>query len=253
MYFSLDRRKTRLESVLHSVSVCVSHRSLLPIIIPKSRCSATCSTFAPCSNRSSDKGKSWCFCFVAIVIECFFFGLMTLELLPHQHETWSKLSSQVCSTCIISSPDVWSVVSSASMSQATEIFVTCNGMSLVKMLNRIGPRTDPCDTSNFTEPSEEYEPWRKTRCVLPSRYDLKNGRELEFRRYHPSLYIMILWSTRSKAFFRSRNITPDASDLFIVVSQECVSRTKAVLQECLHQKPDWKGWMCSFGFVFLSK
>ena len=29
MYFSLDRRKTCLESVLHSVSVCVSHRSLL--------------------------------------------------------------------------------------------------------------------------------------------------------------------------------------------------------------------------------
>ena len=35
MYFSLDRRKTRLESVLHSVSVCVSHRSLLSIIIPQ--------------------------------------------------------------------------------------------------------------------------------------------------------------------------------------------------------------------------
>ena len=32
MYFSLDRRKTRLESVLHSVSVCVSHRSLLSIL-----------------------------------------------------------------------------------------------------------------------------------------------------------------------------------------------------------------------------
>ena len=35
IYFSLDRRKTRLDSVLHSVSVCVSHRSLLSIIILK--------------------------------------------------------------------------------------------------------------------------------------------------------------------------------------------------------------------------
>ena len=129
-----------------------------------------------------------------------------------------------------------------------EIFVTCNGMSLIKMLNRIGPRTDPCGIPNFTEPSEEYEPWRKTRCVLPSRYDLKNGKELELRRYHPSLYIMILWSTRSKAFFGSRNIMPDASDLFIAVSQECVSRTEAVLQECLYQKPDWKGWMSRIFF-----
>ena len=58
MYFSLDKRKTRLESVLHSVSVCISHRSLLSITVPKSRCSATCSTFTPCSNRSNDKGNS---------------------------------------------------------------------------------------------------------------------------------------------------------------------------------------------------
>ena len=160
--------------------MCVSHRSLLSIIIPKSRCSATCSTFTPCSNRSSDKGNSRCFCLVAIVTEWVFFGLMTLELLSHQHETLSKLSCKVCSTCITSFPDVWSVVSSANMSQATEIFVICNARSLIKILNRICPRTEPCYTRNFTEPSEEYEPWRKTICVLPSRYGLKNGRELKF-------------------------------------------------------------------------
>ena len=45
-------------------------------------------------------------------------------------------------------------MSSANMSQATEIFVTCNGRSLIKILNRIGPRTDPCGIPNFTEPSE---------------------------------------------------------------------------------------------------
>ena len=100
---TLHRRKTRLESVLHNVSVCVSHQSLLSIIIPKSRCSATCSTFTPCSNRSSDKGNSWCFCLVAIVTEWVFFGLMTIELLSHQHETWSKLSCKLY--CIISFPD----------------------------------------------------------------------------------------------------------------------------------------------------
>ena len=33
MYFSLDKRKTLLESVLHSVSVCVSHRTLLSIFL----------------------------------------------------------------------------------------------------------------------------------------------------------------------------------------------------------------------------
>ena len=105
---------------------------------------------------------------------------MTIELLSHQHETWSKLLCKVCSTCLISFPGVWSVVSSAKMSQATEIFVTCNGRSLMKILNRIDPRTDPWGTPNLTEPSEDYDSWRKTRCVLLSRYDLKSGRELEF-------------------------------------------------------------------------
>ena len=71
-------------------------------------------------------------------------------------------------------------MSSANMSQATDIFVTCYSRSLIEILNRIGPRTDPCSITNFTEPSEEYEPWRKIRCVLPSSYDLKNVRELEF-------------------------------------------------------------------------
>ena len=52
-----------------------------------------------------------------------FFGLLSIELLPHQHKTWSKHSCKVCSTCIISFPDVWSVASSANMTQATEIFV----------------------------------------------------------------------------------------------------------------------------------
>ena len=84
-----------------------------------------------------------------------FFGLMTIELLSHQDETWSKLSCKVCSTSIISFPDVWSVVSTSNMSQAIEMFGTCSGRSLIKMLNRIGPRTDPSGTPNFTEPSEE--------------------------------------------------------------------------------------------------
>ena len=47
-------------------------------------------------------------------------------------------------------------------------------------------------------------------------------------------------------FFISRNITPDTSDLFLAVSQECVSRTKAVLQECLHGR----GERVVFFFLF---
>ena len=39
----LERRKTLLESVLHNVSVCESHRNLMSMLTPESQCSVTCS------------------------------------------------------------------------------------------------------------------------------------------------------------------------------------------------------------------
>jgi len=47
LYLRLDLWNTRLESVRHSVSVCVSRRRLLLANIPEGRCCATCSTFTP--------------------------------------------------------------------------------------------------------------------------------------------------------------------------------------------------------------
>ena len=41
MYLNFDRRKTRLETVLHTLLVCESQRSLLSMVIPKRRCSDT--------------------------------------------------------------------------------------------------------------------------------------------------------------------------------------------------------------------
>ena len=57
--------------------------------------------------------------------------------------------------CRISFPDVCSVVSSASMSQSTDILFTCNGRSLIKRLKRIGPKTEPCGRPYFTDSLEE--------------------------------------------------------------------------------------------------
>ena len=37
MYINFDRRKTRLETVLHTVLVCESQRSLLSVVILKDR------------------------------------------------------------------------------------------------------------------------------------------------------------------------------------------------------------------------
>ena len=67
----------------------------------------------------------------------------------------SKLSCILLLICIISFPDVCSVVSSASMSQSTDISFTCNGRSLIKRLKRIGSKIEPCGTLYFTDSLEE--------------------------------------------------------------------------------------------------
>ena len=151
MYLNFDRRKTHLETVLHTLLICESHRSLLSMV---RRCSDTRSIFAPFRTRSSGKGDNWCFCMVEIVKDLVLIGLMTIWL-SHQLETWSKLSCILLLICIISFPDVCSVVSSASMSQSTDISFTCNGRSLIKRLKRIGPKTKPCGTPYFTDSLEE--------------------------------------------------------------------------------------------------
>ena len=143
MYLNFDRRKTSLETVLHTIFVYESQRSLLSMVIPKRRCSDTWSIFAPFRTRSNVKGNNWCFRLVAIVIDLVLVGLMTISLLLHQLDTWFKLSCISLLICRTSFPDVCSVVSSASMLQSTNIFFTCNKRSLIKRLKRIGPKTEP--------------------------------------------------------------------------------------------------------------
>ena len=155
MYLNFDRRKTRLETVLHTLLICESQRSLLSLVIPKRRCSDTWLILAPFRMRSNGKLSNWCFCLVAIVIDLVLIGLMTIWLLSHQLDTWSKLSYILLLICTIPFPDVCSVVSSASMSQSTDISFTYNGRSLIKRLKRIGPKTEPCCTPYFTDSLEE--------------------------------------------------------------------------------------------------
>ena len=50
MYRNFDRRKTRLETVLHTLSICESQRSLLSIVIPKNNTS-TLGQFSPSVDR----------------------------------------------------------------------------------------------------------------------------------------------------------------------------------------------------------
>ena len=72
------------------------------MVIPKRRCSDTWSIFAPFRTRWCGKGDDWCFCLVAIVLDSVLIGLMTVWLMLHQLDTWSKLSCILLLICRIS-------------------------------------------------------------------------------------------------------------------------------------------------------
>ena len=73
-----------------------------------------------------------------------------LDRIDYYHTNWIPDLS-----CLALFPDGCSVLSSASMSQSTDMFFTCNGRSLTKRLNRIGPKMEPCGTPYFTDSLEE--------------------------------------------------------------------------------------------------
>ena len=103
------------------------------------RCSDTWSIFAPRRTGSSGKDDGWCFCLVATVIDLVLIELMTIWLLSHQLDTWSKLSCTLLLICKISS----------FFSQIVQCYPpTCHNQHicfhvLLKRLKRIGPKTKP--------------------------------------------------------------------------------------------------------------
>ena len=79
MYLNFDRRKTRLEAVLHTLLVCESQRSLLSMVILKDGV-LTLDQFT--SRLERDRAVrvtiNWNFCLVAIVTDLVLIGLMTI-------------------------------------------------------------------------------------------------------------------------------------------------------------------------------
>ena len=83
--------------------------------------------------------------------------------------------------------------------------------SLITVLKRICSNTEPCGTPNVTEPSEEYEPWSKTDCIIA----------MSFKKWIHVLRVMMSFfnvaSMKSNAFFRSKNTIPGSSDWFTII------------------------------------
>ena len=132
MYLYFDRRKNRLETVLHALLVCESKRSLLSMVIPKRRCCYTWSIYAPFRTRSSGKGDNWCFCMVAIVIDLDLIGLMTIWLSSHHLDTWSKLSCILLLICWKYFFRIYAVLCHLPACHNQRIYIfMCNGRSLI--------------------------------------------------------------------------------------------------------------------------
>ena len=66
-------------------------------------------------------------------------------------------------------------MSSTSICHSAECDGICRGRSLIQTLKSTGHKVDLCGTPYLTVPSDEQEPWMKTRCTLFLRYEPKKG------------------------------------------------------------------------------
>ena len=79
------------------------------------------------------------------------------------------------------------------------------------MQNSRGPRILPCRTPDCMVSIADNLPFAQTYCDLPDRYDWKKGTRGELFKYTLNFCCRIVWSTRSKAFLKSKN-TPTISE-----------------------------------------
>ena len=78
---------------------------------------------------------------------------------------------------------------------------------MYKMNNR-GPKMDPCGTPQVTVSKSDFLPKHFAACTLLDKYVLKHVMKCRLKLKVLKFFNSILWSTVSRAFFRSRNTTP---------------------------------------------
>ena len=81
-----------------------------------------------------------------------------------------------------------------------------------------GPRTLPCGTPDCMVPNVDSLPFAQTYCDLSDRYDLMKGMTEWLFKYTLIFGCRIVWSTKSKAFLKSKNTAPTSSERSIAES-----------------------------------
>ena len=135
---------------LQMLSMWGWHYNSPSIVIPITLCSRTCSVMFVLSVRLSIRGLSWCFCLEANTMLFVFPGWTTMRFWSHHFDTSFKPSWRIHWTDSTFVPREWIELSSAKRSGTTLVLSICGGRSLMKILNRSGPRTEPCSTPHLT-------------------------------------------------------------------------------------------------------
>ena len=127
-----------------------------------------------------------------------------IRLFLHQPDTSLRLFCNVISISFTVSPFVSRDESSANREFLTFLSRMCKGRSFINMQNSRGPRILPCGTPDCMVPTADNLPFAQTYCDLSDRYYWKKGTTEELFKYTLKFCCRIVWSTRSKAFLKSK-------------------------------------------------
>ena len=110
------------------------------------------------------------------------------------------------------------------------------------MQNSRGPRILPCGTPDCMVPIADNLPFALTYYDLSDWYDWKKGTTGELFKYALNFCCRIVWSTRPKAFLKSKNTAPTISERSTADSHISHIADRAVWHECFDLNPDWRVW-----------
>ena len=134
-------KKKKNYTVLHVLVMWERRLNSSSMILPRCRCSWTCSMWLSSRLRLRTSGRSWCLCLVASSILFVFAGCKIIAFLSHRSDTSFMLFCSSFWTVAVFLSDAFSDVSSANISQCTASLVICRGRSLMKIQRRVENRT----------------------------------------------------------------------------------------------------------------
>ncbi len=192
--------------LLHILKICLSKVRLSSIMMPSNLASFTCLIGLSSTLRYKVQfvkvALHWCVLrSIQTVLSVVQMSLFSFSLLLKA----SRSSFNCCSSTDRSGSQACKVVSSA---YTSNICLIASGASFINIMNKKGPRMDPCGTPIITGCSSERDRLKLTCWIRLDKYDLNHSSSLPSTPYATSFLSNVPWSTVSNAFLRSIKIAP---------------------------------------------